>query len=39
MNVRSLAKIPNYLCVIIGINKFLSKLDDEHKNKFKEIIN
>lgn len=38
MNVRCLKKLPNNLCIIIGINKFINKLDDEHKNIFKNII-
>ena len=37
-NVRCLKKLPNNLCIIIGINKFINKLDDEHKNIFKNII-
>jgi len=39
MNVRSLKNVTNGLCVIIGLEKFINKLDDEHKNIFKEILN
>jgi DNA segregation ATPase FtsK/SpoIIIE and related proteins len=39
MNVRSLKKVPNTMIVIIDFEKFMSKLDDEHKDKFKEILN
>lgn len=39
MNVRSLKNERNILCIIIGIDKFLSKLSDEEKNIFKEILN
>ena len=28
----------NGLCVVIGLEKFFSKLDDEHKTMFKEIL-
>ena len=38
MNLRSIKDVKNNLVVIVGIEKFLSKLDDEHKNKFKEIV-
>lgn len=38
MNIRSLKKLPNNLCIIFGINKFMNKLDDEHKTIFKKII-
>jgi len=38
MNVRSLGNAANQLCVIVGLDKFLGKLDDEHKTKFKEIL-
>lgn len=39
MNVRSLKSMANNLCVIVGFEKFYSKLDDEHKKCFKEILN
>ena len=38
MNTRSLKKLPNNLCIIFGISKFMNKLDDEHKTIFKKII-
>lgn len=38
MNVRSLSNVSNSLCVIVGFEKFLNKLDDEHKNIFKDIL-
>lgn len=38
-NIKSLKGINNSLCVIIGIEKFMDKLDEEHINIFKEIIN
>jgi len=38
MNVRSLRDIPNKMFFIIGIEKFMDKLDDEHKKIFKEIL-
>lgn len=38
MNVRSLKNITNSLCVIVGFEKFFNKLDDEHKNIFKDIL-
>lgn len=39
MNVRSLRNVTDSLCVIVGFDKFYSKLDVEHKNIFKEILN
>ena len=39
MNVRALENVVNQVCVIVGLDKFLVKLDDEHKTKFKEILN
>jgi len=39
MNIKSLSEIKNKLCIIIGLEKFISKLDEEHKNKFIEILN
>ncbi len=39
MNLRSLKNTVNILVVIIGIDKLISKLDDEHKQSFKDIIN
>ena len=38
MNIRSLKDISNKMCVIIGFEKFLERLDDEHKKIFKDII-
>lgn len=38
MNVRSIKDVKNSLCVVIGFEKFLNKLDDEHKNIFKDIL-
>ena len=38
-NIKSLKGINNSLCVIIEIEKFMDKLDEEHINIFKEIIN
>lgn len=38
MNTKSLKDIPNNLCVVIGLEKFYNKLDDEHKKVFKEIL-
>ena len=38
MNVRSLKDISNTLVIVIGIDKLISKLDDEHKQIFKDII-
>ncbi len=38
MNPRVLKNIPNNLIVIFGIEKFFTRLDDEHKNIFKEIL-
>ena len=39
MNPRSLRNIMNSLCIIIGFDKFYSKLDDMHMTMFKEILN
>ena len=39
MNVRTLKNIKNLLVVIVNFEKFYSKLDDVHKNIFKEILN
>jgi predicted nucleotidyltransferase len=39
MNIRCLKNIKNNLCLIVGFEKFYSKLDEEHKEKFKEILN
>ncbi len=38
MNLRSIAAIKNTFIVIVGFDKFFTKLDDEHKNIFKEIL-
>jgi len=38
MNPRSVKDMPNMACVIIGIDKFFNKLDEDHKNIFKEIL-
>ena len=38
MNLRSVSNIKNTFVVILGLDKFLNKLDDEHKNIFKEIL-
>ena len=38
MNLRLIAPYKNNFVVIIGLDKFLSKLDDEHKNIFKEVL-
>ena len=38
-NLKSLKDVKNYLIVIIGLDKFMSKLDDEYKEVFKNIIN
>ena len=39
MNTRSLKNVRNILVVIVNFEKFYSKLDDDHKNVFKEILN
>ena len=38
MNLRSINNIKNSLVVIIGLDKFLNKLDDNHKKVFMEIL-
>ena len=38
-NLRSISNIKNTLITIIGFDKFLNKLDDEHRKIFKEILN
>ena len=38
MNVRSLRNITNSLCIVVGFDKFYNRLDEEHKNLFKEIL-
>ena len=38
MNPRSVKDIPNTAVIILGIEKFISKLDDEHSKTFKEIL-
>ncbi len=38
MNVKSLKNERNLLCIIIGLDKFLSKLSDEEKTIFKELL-
>ena len=38
MNLRSLSDAKNNVVVIVGFDKFFSKLDDDHKAKFKEIL-
>ena len=38
MNPKALKGIANSVVVVFGIDKFMSKLDDEHKNIFKEIL-
>lgn len=39
MNVKKIKNITNNMCVIIGLEKFYSKLDEDHKKEFKEILN
>ena len=39
MNPRSVADLPNTAVLVLGIEKFISKLDDEHLKAFKEILN
>lgn len=39
MNFRSLKNVKNSLCIVIGFEKFYNKLDDKHKEIFKEILN
>ena len=38
MNTRSLKELPNNFCIIIGVGKFLNKLDEDHKNAFIQIL-
>ena len=38
MNIRNLKSIMNTMVVIIGVDKLITKLDDEHKQIFKDII-
>ena len=38
MNPRSVSELPNTACIVVGIDKFFNKLDDEHKNIFKELL-
>lgn len=38
MNFRSLKNTKNSLCLVIGFEKFYNKLDNEHKEMFKEIL-
>ena len=37
-NIKELKDVPNTVCVILGIEKFYGKLDEEHKKIFKEIL-
>ena len=37
-NIKALKNIPNNVYIILGIEKFYSKLDEEHKKIFKEIL-
>ena len=37
-NPKALRGVPNNLIVIFGVDKFITRLDDEHKNIFKEIL-
>ncbi len=39
MNYRAVQNDKNTLIMVIGFEKFFNKLDDEHKNKFKKILN
>ena len=39
MNIRSLNNVTTNVCVVVGFDKFYSKLDDGHKKIFKEILN
>ena len=38
MNPRSVKDMPNNVCMVIGIEKFFNKLDEDHKTAFKEIL-
>ena len=38
MNPRSVKDIPNNACIVIGIDKFFNKLDEDHKSMFKDIL-
>ena len=38
MNPRSVKEMPNTACVVIGIEKFFNKLDEDHKTIFKDIL-
>ena len=38
MNIKSIKSVSNTLCVVIGLEKFYNKLDDEHKTIFKDIL-
>ncbi len=39
LNLRSLKDLANSLVIIVGLDKFLNKLDDSHKEMFKTILN
>ncbi len=39
MNLRSISSVKNTFVLIVGFDKFLNKLDDDHKNMFKELLN
>ena len=38
MNVRSLKNVANTLCIVVGFDKFYSRLDDQHKKIFLDIL-
>ena len=38
MNLRSIKAVKNNLVIIIGIDKFLNRLDDQHKETFMSVV-